>query len=628
MDNLIESDKSTNSAYSEIMVDEENIKEEIKTNDNKEEENFLYRQPTATDLGVRKSKLDDCWKFIFNRLLAHRKLIKQTFAVVFHIITIIFVYCATYTFILSDQNEEESKRYGLFILCLIILYTCTLYHYKPRFFTKPLRTIKEAWRNTKIVKSFKKHCWLRWVFYLTVIILLCIFTMFLHGDEFLDSLRALIGFWMFILFCCLYSAHTARIQARPVFSGIILAFIFGILAHRFAPVRYTVKIFGELLTNFTRLSVKLAKKFVFGKKLGGRGVYVFAVDMTCSIFFMALVKEVIYYYRFNICIVNALGYIFKCVMGTSLTESAATSANFFLSSPQVAIFLKDYIQDLTASEYHAIMSAGYSSMDSSLYHGVIGFTRYGVHSSHLLIAAFVSAPVNLFVSKLIWPETRKTKAIPIHDKNAKYYYDNVVEAIVNGVYQTIPVYILVLGCTIVWVCIAYNVDQVFNWAVSLVGVQSYKFNNFGTTIFKPIVYMMGISWKESGSAGLLLFLKFTRDEFVAYEKLCSFANDRTISDRTTAIMICALCGFHNFAAVGGMVSSLWILCPNSRETVLSSVKKAALSGLIVNLLCGCICGMLVNEQVLAKTLLVERFENRTQRILYDFPSVYVLNLFP
>jgi CNT family concentrative nucleoside transporter len=108
-------------------------------------------------------------------------------------------------------------------------------------------------------------------------------------------------------------------------------------------------------------------------------------------------------------------------------------------------------------------------------------------------------------------------------------------------------------------------------------------------LFMPIAWLTGVQWSETGPAGLLLGVKLTLTEFVAFIDLGK-VSPAVMSERTRMIMTYALCGFANIGSVGITVSGLSVLMPERREEVLGLIWKALFAGFLSTLMTAAIVG--------------------------------------
>ncbi len=82
------------------------------------------------------------------------------------------------------------------------------------------------------------------------------------------------------------------------------------------------------------------------------------------------------------------------------------AANIFLGMSEAPLMIAPYLEDMTLSELHAVMTGGFATIAGSV---LAAYISFGVSASHLLSASVMSAPAALAVAKLMLPETKKTK---------------------------------------------------------------------------------------------------------------------------------------------------------------------------------------------------------------------------
>lgn len=93
-------------------------------------------------------------------------------------------------------------------------------------------------------------------------------------------------------------------------------------------------------------------------------------------------------------------------MGTTAAESMNAAANIFIGQTEAPILIKPFLPEMTRSELHAVMTGGFATIAGSVMGAYISF---GINPSYLLSASIMAAPAALAMSKLIYPETKKTR---------------------------------------------------------------------------------------------------------------------------------------------------------------------------------------------------------------------------
>ena len=125
------------------------------------------------------------------------------------------------------------------------------------------------------------------------------------------------------------------------------------------------------------------------------------------------------------------------------------------------------------------------------------------------------------------------------------------------------------------------------WASGLAGL---SFQKIIGTIFAPVMYLLGISWREAVEAGGLFGTKLVLNEFVAFIDL---GNMTDLAPRTRAIITFALCGFANFSSIAIQMASTGSLAPNQRPLIAKLGIRALIAGSLANLMSAALAGLLL-----------------------------------
>jgi CNT family concentrative nucleoside transporter len=110
-------------------------------------------------------------------------------------------------------------------------------------------------------------------------------------------------------------------------------------------------------------------------------------------------------------------------------------------------------------------------------------------------------------------------------------------------------------------------------------------------IFRPVAWVMGVTWRDSGAIGSLLGTRMVLNEFIAYAQLGPM---RTALDpRSFTIASFALAGFANFSSVGIQLGGIGALAPNRKHDLARLGFRAMLAGTLANFLSATIAGILL-----------------------------------
>jgi CNT family concentrative nucleoside transporter len=109
-------------------------------------------------------------------------------------------------------------------------------------------------------------------------------------------------------------------------------------------------------------------------------------------------------------------------------------------------------------------------------------------------------------------------------------------------------------------------------------------------IMAPIVWLMGIPWAETQTAGSLMGTKTILNELLAYLDLAHLP-ENALSPRSRLIMTYAMCGFANFGSLGIMIGGLGSMVPERRNEIVSLGMRSIVSGTLATCMTGALVGV-------------------------------------
>ncbi|XP_010724097.1 solute carrier family 28 member 3 isoform X1 [Meleagris gallopavo] len=450
----------------------------------------------------------------------------------------------------------------------------------------------------------KQWFWLKWVVCAALIVAIIFWLIFDTAKQGSRQLISFGGLVMYILLMFVFSKYPTRVAWRPVFSGIVMQFILGLLLLRTKLGFDTFNWLGIQIQTFLEYS-DTGAKFVFGEKYTD---HFFAFKVLPIVVFFSTVMSMLYHIGFMQWLVGKVGWIMQIFMGTTPVESLVAAGNIFVGQTESPLLVRPYLPYITKSELHAVMTAGFSTIAGSVLGAYISF---GVSASHLLTASVMSAPASLATSKLFWPETEKPKVtLKSGLKMAKGESNNLLEAASQGASSSILLVANIAVNLISFLALLAFVDSALSWVGSLFDYPQLNFENICAYVFMPFSFMMGVDWEDSFIVGGLLGYKTFFNEFVAYERLSKLIHNREkggsmyINDvkqymtvRSETIATYALCGFANFGSLGMVIGSLTSMAPSKKKEIASGAFRAMIAGTIACFMTACIAGMLAIPDV-------------------------------
>lgn len=320
--------------------------------------------------------------------------------------------------------------------------------------------------------------------------------------------------------------------------------------------------------------------------------FIFAVKVLPIIVFFSGLISVLYYLGIMQVVIKVIGGALQAALGTSKSESMSAAANIFVGQTEAPLVVRPYIKNMTQSELFAIMAGGTASIAGSV---MAGYAGMGVPLTYLIAASFMAAPAGLLFAKILFPQTEQfTDKQPETDDSEKP--TNVLEAMAGGASAGMQLALNVGAMLIAFVGLIALINGILGGVGGWFGYGDLTLQSIFGWIFKPLAYLIGVSWDESAIAGQMIGMKLAVNEFVGYLEFAKYLQPDTavvLSEKTKAIITFALCGFANFSSIAILIGGIGGMAPNRRGDVARLGLKAVVAGTLANLMSATIAGLFI-----------------------------------
>ncbi|XP_022253938.1 solute carrier family 28 member 3-like, partial [Limulus polyphemus] len=316
---------------------------------------------------------------------------------------------------------------------------------------------------------------------------------------------------------------------------------------------------------------------------------VFAFSVLSVILFFNFWISILYYYGIMQWMVIKVGWFLQVTVGTTACESMNAAGNIFLGMTEAPLMIKHFLPTMTKSELHAVLTGGFATIAGSV---LAAYINFGVSSSHLLSASVMSAPAALAFSKLFYPETEQSQTLAQDIKLVKGTERNAIEAAIKGASDAITLIANIAANLIAFLAFIRFLDSIFGWIGLLVGWDFLSFEWVLSKLFIPLAFLMGVEWKECEQVARLIGLKTVVNEFIAYKQLGEI---KTLSSRSEAIAVYALCGFSNIGSMGIQLGALGAIAPERKSDLAGLAVRAVIAGSAACFMTACVAGTLLEE---------------------------------
>jgi CNT family concentrative nucleoside transporter len=323
---------------------------------------------------------------------------------------------------------------------------------------------------------------------------------------------------------------------------------------------------------------------------------VVALDIAAILIFVAAVSRMLYHYRILPWVISRLSAVMQKCLGLSSAESIGSAGNIFLGMTESPLLIRPYVSRMTESELFCLMTVGMATIAGTvmvIYATILG-TAHPDIAGHLFTASLISAPAAIAVSKLMIPETgepltsRHRVELPRDDTM------NGLDAAARGAAEGMHLVINILAMLVAFIGLVALANLVIGKIDVLVnaGSSGWSLQAAAGGVFRPFVWLMGISWAEARTVGELMGLKTILNEFVAYLDLARLMNGpEPLNQRAFVIATYALCGFANFGSVAIMIGGIGGIAPDRRGDLARLGLRSLVGGTLATMLTGCMIGL-------------------------------------
>jgi len=385
-------------------------------------------------------------------------------------------------------------------------------------------------------------------------------------------------------------SHNRRaIRWRIVAWGLTLQVLFAIFVLRVPAGQRLFRALGTLVTTILGYSY-VGSEFVFGelgKPTSSLGV-VFAFQILPAIIFVSALFAIMYYLGIMQVIVRAFAIVMSRTMGASGAESLNVAASIFMGQTEAPLTVRPFLPRMTRSELMTVMTSGMAHISGAI---MAAYIAFGIEARHLLAAVIMTAPGTIMMAKLFEPETETPETYGNVKLDVPQTDVNVVDAAARGTSEGLHLMLNVIAMLVSFIALVALVNGGFGFIHSYAAWFPSDLQTVLGWIFRPIAWLMGVSWNDSETVGSLLGTRMVLNEFIAYAQLGNLKD--ALDPRSFVIASFALAGFANFSSVGIQLGGIGALAPSRKGDLARLGFRAMLAGTLANFLSATIAGMLL-----------------------------------
>ena len=419
----------------------------------------------------------------------------------------------------------------------------------------------------------------------------------------------ILGIVFIFLLAYLMSNNKKAINLKTVGTGFALQVLLAVFIFKVPFGRALFMEIGVLIQKILDFA-KEGGSFVFGPLLDnvkleifGQGSNIFALQLICSLIFMMILVNILYYYGIMQRIIPIFGRAMNKLMSVSGAEALSNVASAFVGQISAQIMIRPYLAKLTRSELLASMAGSMACISGAT---MPIYISIGIPAHYLLASSIMAVPGAMIIAKIMYPETHTPETsenFSITYSKRRKPYINVFDAISAGASEGMKVAINVVAMILALVALVAMIDWILGGVGNL--IVKYLHLNFACfdltqlslkmilgKIFALFAYLMGCPLSESTTVGSLMGTKLVLNEMVAYVDLTNLPQQ--LSPKSYLIACFALCSFGNFGSIAIQLGGIGELAPNQRKNLARLGVRALIAGTLACYLSAAIVGILFN----------------------------------
>ena len=404
-----------------------------------------------------------------------------------------------------------------------------------------------------------------------------------------QRLVGLLGIAAFIGIAVALSHNRKAISPRVLLWGLGLQAALAVFVLRVPAGREIFVKLGAAITAILGYSYA-GTELVFGeigKQHSSVGL-VFAFQVLPAIIFVSALFAILYYLGVMQLVVGLFARVMHRTMGASGAESMNVAASIFMGQTEAPLTIRPFLSKMTQSELMTIMTAGMAHVSGSI---MAAYIAFGVEARHLLTAVIMTAPGTVLMAKLLEPETGQPETLGKVSTDIPKIDTNVVSAAARGTSEGLQLMLNVIAMLISFVALVALLNGIMGWVHGYAAWFPANVQTILGFLFRPIAWLMGVPWVDTGTIGGLLGTRMVLNEFIAYAELGPLR--ASLQPASFTIATFALCGFANISSVGIQIGGIGALAPERKQDLARLGFRAMIAGTLANFVSASLAGLLL-----------------------------------
>ena len=406
--------------------------------------------------------------------------------------------------------------------------------------------------------------------------------------------RGLLGVMAIGVLAWALSEDRRSIVWRTVLGGFALQAALAWLLLYVPPARDVVLLVNHAADTLQR-ATDAGTGFVFGYLGGGAlpfaettpgASFILAFKALPLVLVISALASLLFHWGVLQAVLRGFAWLLRRTLGVGGALALGAAVHIFVGMIEAPLLVRPWLARMQRGELFALMCCGLAGIAGTvmvIYAAILGPVIPNA-LGNILVASVISTPAALAIAALMVPFTAGDDGARI---TVPHPASGALDALIKGTADGVPVLVGIATVLLVTVALV----TLCNSALALLPGTPITLQALVAVPFRPLLWLMGVPWGETGAASLLMGTKTVLNEFVSY---LDFAHlpPGTLSARSQLILTYAMCGFANLGSLGILIGGLGAMVPQRRAEVVHMGLRAVLAGTLATCSSGALVGVL------------------------------------
>ncbi len=409
----------------------------------------------------------------------------------------------------------------------------------------------------------------------------------------LSSLLPIAGIGVVLAVAWGLSEDRRAVPWRTVAGGMALQLALALVLIGFPPATRAVLALNDAV-HALQTATDAGTRFVFGY-LGGPpfpfaepfpgAAFVLAFRALPLVLVISALAALLFHWGVLQLVARGFAWVLRRTLGVGGALGLGAATHIFVGMIEAPLLIRPWLARMQRGELFALMTCGLAGIAGTMmvsYAAILGPVIPDA-LGHIMIASVISTPAALAIAALMVPfrpNDEEARIVLPHPPASS------LDALVKGTAEGLPILagiIAVLLVTVAIVTLLNNILGLLPWGLTLQGLFALP--------FRPLMWLIGVPWAETGVAAHLMGTKTVLNEFVSYIGLANTPAE-ALSPHSRLILTYAMCGFANFGSLGILIGGMGAMVPERRDEIVALGLRAILSGTLATCTSGALAGLL------------------------------------